>query len=184
MSVIWCSSDTHPLLIQYQCNCQACFCLSCYIAMIFRFTESNVSAGREILMFVTRLLSLMRFWCLFVSKKTPSNAVMPQHPESIHTKDESTITHCGVRALFGIFLSPKIHQTMLWSHNARVNSHQRWKQTRNRVCFHLWCELTSTMSAMHFLLISENEFFSWNKMYQSDKFHANQWCTWSLFNWY
>ena len=23
-----------------------------------------------------------------------------------------------------------------------VNSHQRWKQTRNRVCFHLWCELT------------------------------------------
>ena len=23
-----------------------------------------------------------------------------------------------------------------------VNSHQRWKQTQNRVCFHLWCELT------------------------------------------
>ena len=23
-----------------------------------------------------------------------------------------------------------------------VISHQRWKQTRNRVCFHLWCELT------------------------------------------
>ena len=23
-----------------------------------------------------------------------------------------------------------------------VNSHQRWKQTRNRVCFHHWCELT------------------------------------------
>ena len=23
-----------------------------------------------------------------------------------------------------------------------VNSHQRWKQTRNRVCFHLCCELT------------------------------------------
>ena len=27
-----------------------------------------------------------------------------------------------------------------------VNSHQRWKQTRNRVCFHLWCELTSTIN--------------------------------------
>ena len=27
-----------------------------------------------------------------------------------------------------------------------VNSHQRWKQTRNRVCFHLWCELTITMN--------------------------------------
>ena len=35
---------------------------------------------------------------------------------------------------------------MLWHHYARVNSHQRWKQTRFRVCFHLWCELTSTMS--------------------------------------
>ena len=33
---------------------------------------------------------------------------------------------------------------MLWYHNARVNSHQRWKQTRFRVCFHLWCELTRT----------------------------------------
>ena len=37
-------------------------------------------------------------------------------------------------------------QTMLWHHNARVNSHQRWKQTRFRVCFHVWCELTSTMN--------------------------------------
>ena len=37
-------------------------------------------------------------------------------------------------------------QTMLWYHNARVNSHQRWKQTRFRVCFHLWCQLTSTMN--------------------------------------
>ena len=36
---------------------------------------------------------------------------------------------------------------MLWHHNARVNSHQRWKQTRFRVCFHLWCELTITMNA-------------------------------------
>ena len=37
-------------------------------------------------------------------------------------------------------------QMMLWHHNTRVNSHQRWKQTRFRVCFHLWCELTSTMN--------------------------------------
>ena len=37
-------------------------------------------------------------------------------------------------------------QMMLWHHKARVNSHQRWKQTRFRVCFHLWCELTSTMN--------------------------------------
>ena len=37
-------------------------------------------------------------------------------------------------------------QAMLWHHKARVNSHQRWKQTRNRICFNLWCELTSTMN--------------------------------------
>ena len=37
-------------------------------------------------------------------------------------------------------------QTMLWRHNTRVNSHQRWKHTRFRVGFHLWCELTSTMN--------------------------------------
>ena len=40
----------------------------------------------------------------------------------------------------------KILQTMLWHHNARVNSHQSWKQTRFCVCFHLWCELNSTMN--------------------------------------
>ena len=35
---------------------------------------------------------------------------------------------------------------MLWHHYARVNSHQRWKQMRFCVCFHLWCELTITMN--------------------------------------
>ena len=39
-------------------------------------------------------------------------------------------------------------QTMLWHHNARVNSHQRWKQTWSCVCFHLWCELTSTLNSV------------------------------------
>ena len=44
-----------------------------------------------------------------------------------------------------ILFNQKRLQTMLWHHNARVNSHQRWKQTRFRICFHLWRELTSTM---------------------------------------
>ena len=44
---------------------------------------------------------------------------------------------------------------MLWHHYARVNSHQRWKQTRFRVCFQLWCELTITMNAMEWQV-------SWN----------------------
>ena len=35
---------------------------------------------------------------------------------------------------------------MLRHHNTRVNSHQRWKQTLFRVCFHLCCELTTTMN--------------------------------------
>ena len=43
---------------------------------------------------------------------------------------------------FWCLFGSKRCQTMLWCHNARVNSHQRWKQTRNRVCFHLWCKLT------------------------------------------
>ena len=41
-----------------------------------------------------------------------------------------------------------------------VNSHQRWKQTRNRVCFHLWCELTLALWC-HSIVWS---LFSWNKM--------------------
>ena len=45
-----------------------------------------------------------------------------------------------------LFLEKKRLQTMLWHHNARVNSHQRWKQMRFSVCFLLWCELTSTMN--------------------------------------
>ena len=45
-----------------------------------------------------------------------------------------------------ILFHEKRLQTMLWHHNARVNSHQRWKQTRFLVCLHLWCELTSTMN--------------------------------------
>ena len=49
---------------------------------------------------------------------------------------------------------------MLWHHNARVNSHQRWKQTRFRACFHLWRELTSTMNVTEWQL-------SWNSLYMS-----------------
>ena len=49
-------------------------------------------------------------------------------------------------------------QTMLWHHTARVNSHQRWKQMRFRVCFHLWCELTNTMNVTEWQV-------SWNSWY-------------------
>ena len=47
---------------------------------------------------------------------------------------------------------------MLWHHDTRVNSHQRWKQTRFRVCFHLWCELTSTMDVTEWQV-------SWNSWF-------------------
>ena len=59
-----------------------------------------------------------------------------------------------------ILFHEKRLQTMLWHHNARVNSHQRWKQTRNRVCFHLWCVLTLALWC-HSIVWS---IFSWNKM--------------------
>ena len=53
-----------------------------------------------------------------------------------------------------------------------VNSHQRWKQTRNRVCFHLWCELTlalwchSIIWSLLFHEINVTEWqVSWNSWY-------------------
>ena len=49
---------------------------------------------------------------------------------------------------------------MLWHHYARVNSHQRWKQKRFHVCFHLWCELTSKMNETEWQV-------SWNSCYMS-----------------
>ena len=66
---------------------------------------------------------------------------------------------------------------------ALVNSHQRWKQTRNRVCFHLWCELTLALG----VTVSFGIFFLDNKMKQNDKFHGihdnpawfNDWEPWS-----
>ena len=50
---------------------------------------------------------------------------------------------------------------MLWHHNARVNSHHRWKQTRNRACFHLWCELTNTMNVTEWQ-VSWNSWFGFS----------------------
>ena len=65
-------------------------------------------------------------------------------------------------------------QTMLRHHNARVNSHQRWKRTRFRVCFHLWCELTSTMNVTEWQVSSNSWLFvllalvySWSKRWTS-----------------
>ena len=40
-----------------------------------------------------------------------------------------------------------------------VNSQQRWQQMRNRICFHLWCELTLALWC-HSIIWS---LFSWNK---------------------
>ena len=54
-------------------------------------------------------------------------------------------------------------QLMLLHHNARVNSHQRWKQMGFRICFHLWCELTITVNVMEWQV-------SWNSIF-SHKVH-------------
>ena len=62
-------------------------------------------------------------------------------------------------------------QTMLWYNNARVNSHQRWKQTRNRVCFHLWCELTSTVKVTEWQV-------SWNSYWLL----WSDWTYWKIYN--
>ena len=43
-----------------------------------------------------------------------------------------------------------------------VNSHQRWKQTWNRVCFHLWCELTLALWC-HSIVWSLHEIICYEK---------------------
>ena len=35
-----------------------------------------------------------------------------------------------------------------------INSHQRWKQTQNRICFHLWCESTLVLLRCHSIIWS------------------------------
>ena len=82
------------------------------------------------------------------------------------------------RALTASSLGPLQHTPPVGSFgtcNARVNSHQRWKQTRFRVCFHLWCELTTTMSVTEWQV-------SWNSWYDNiqasyfDVFHVCNVC--------
>ena len=52
-----------------------------------------------------------------------------------------------------------------------VNSHQRWEQTWNRICFHLCCELTLVLWC-HSIVWS---LFSWNKMWRNYKSSWNSW---------
>ena len=67
-----------------------------------------------------------------------------------------------------ILFHEKRPQTMLWHHNARVNSQQRWKQTR----FHLWCELTNTMNVTEWQV-------SWNSSEVLRSVHTYLWrITW------
>ena len=55
-----------------------------------------------------------------------------------------------------VILHEKRLQTMLWHQNSRVNSHQRWKQTRFLICFHLWCELTTTLTVTEWQVSSNS----------------------------
>ena len=71
---------------------------------------------------------------------------------------------------------------MLWHHNARVNSHQRWKQTRFRVCFHLWCELTSTMTVTEWQVSwnswrGNEKWEEWSKLKQKKVRRTGRWLT-------
>ena len=66
-----------------------------------------------------------------------------------------------------ILFHDKRLQKMLWHLYAKVNSHQRWKQTRFRVCFHLWCELTSKINVTEWQVPWSswfNDQFSWQTM--------------------
>ena len=82
-----------------------------------------------------------------------------------------------------------------------VNWQQRWKQTRFRVCFHLWCQLTSTIwvqsvpaliifGKIHFLSIfdfgeAKTTLTEWKEKYLKIRnFHVEKvWtpCCWGVF---
>ena len=73
-------------------------------------------------------------------------------------------------------------QTMLWCHKGNffsllqlVNSHQRWKQTRNHVCFHLWGELTLALwcHSIVWSLFSCNGMTSFMEFKHNEKFELN-----------
>ena len=66
--------------------------------------------------------SLITYWCLFVSKKTPKDAVTPERSivqvysvcwQWPLTRTMSTIELCGVTASFGIFLETNQHQNLM-----------------------------------------------------------------------
>ena len=56
---------------------------------------------------------------------------------------------------------------MLWHHNTRVNSHQRWKQMHFHICFHLWCELTKKINVTEWQV-------SWNSCVMLPRY-SNSW---------
>ena len=74
-----------------------------------------------------------------------------------------------------ILFHEKRLQTVLWHHNARVNSHQRWKQMRFRVCFHLWCELTSTINVPEWQ-VSWNSWYKTKAKFQFRFLYTFEWC--------
>ena len=91
---------------------------------------------------LARMPDYLLMWsCLYLSALDPGNPLHWRHRPIL------SIT-------FSVLIA-EISQTQIvnWVHEFQetchfvtlivvVNSHQRWKQTRNRFCFHLWCELT------------------------------------------
>ena len=77
-----------------------------------------------------------------------------------------------------ILFHEKRLQTMLRHHNVRVNSRQRWKQTRFRVCFHLWCELTNTINVTEWQVSWNSRV--WNK-YKPLSLSSPRLITWFMF---
>ena len=90
-------------------------------------------------------------WCtfFFLVSLAPARGIQEIFSSGLPVKKKSkkNIIHVGkgvnCTCCFITHLEHEFHETC---HSVTfivlVNSHQRWKQTRNRVCFHLWCELT------------------------------------------
>ena len=72
------------------------------------------------------------------------------------------------------FISWAVHDFQETCHSVTfivlVNSHQRWKQTQKRICFHLWSELTLALWCYSIVW----SLFSWNKMTSFTEFMIEQ----------
>ena len=111
------------------------------------------------------VVSLVRFWCLFVSKKDAKQCCDVTKIDCPHcagrrlpspTCTMSTVDLCGVTALFGIFLESNKHQNLMRLNHLVTNKHHNLRRHRDLIYNEIeaarlsphdgwWCKLFAKM---------------------------------------